>query len=320
MQNDGHKVKIVAWDKDVTLYLLNTLGFSYELIGKSYKNFIGKSYDMLRSDLKVFQIAKRFKPDIFIHGDPYLAHVSKILGKLHIEYSDTEHAKLVQLTTFPFTDIICTPSCFTKKIDPRKHIKFDGYSELAYLHPNYFKPNPSVLKDLGLSEGEKFIIIRFVAWGASHDIKQHGFTHKEEFLRKLEDYGRILISSEKKLDEKFEKYRINVPPERIHDLLYYATMYIGEGATMAAEASMLGTPSIYVNTLRLGYLDEIERKYSLVYNFLDPKIGQIQAIEKAIEMLDDPNLKNKWQIRRKKLINDKIDVTKFMTNLILKYK
>ena len=71
---------------------------------------------------------------------------------------------------------------FNKKISNNKHITFNGYSELAYLHPNYFKADPSVLENLGLDKDEKFIIIRFVAWGASHDIKQQGFTDKEEYV------------------------------------------------------------------------------------------------------------------------------------------
>jgi len=321
LENDGHAVKILAWDKDVTLYLLNAYGFNYELIGKNHKNLIGKSYDMFKSDLKVFKIAKRFKPDIFIHGDPYLAHVSKVFGKLHIDYCDTEHAKLVHLSTFPFSDAVITPSCFKKKINPKKHITFNGYSELAYLHPNYFKPDPSVLDDLGLSKDNKFkfIILRFVSWGASHDIGQHGFTNKEDIVRKIEEYGRVFITSEQKLSKDLEKYRITVPPEKIHDLLYYAKMYIGEGATMASEAAVLGTPAIYVNTLRLGYLDEQEEKYGLVYNFSDPKTAQEQAFRKAVELLEDKNLRRRWQKKRERLLNEKKDVTAWITNFIENY-
>ena len=319
LENDGHAVKILAWDKDVTLYLLNAYGFNYEPIGKNHKNLIGKSYDMLKSDLKVFKVAKRFKPDIFIHGDPYLAHVSKVFGKLHIDYCDTEHAKLVHLSTFPFSDAVVTPSCFKKKINPKKHITFNGYSELAYLHPNYFKPDPSGLDDLGLSKDNKFkfIILRFVSWGASHDIGQHGFTNKEDLVRKIEEYGRVFITSEQKLSKRLEKYRITIPPEKMHDLLYYATMYIGEGATMATEAGILGTPSIYVSSLvgTMGNFEELEKRYRLVYSFQDPTL----ALEKALELLNDNNIKEKWQKKREKLLKEKIDVTKFMINFIENY-
>lgn len=318
LEFNGHEVRIVAWDKDITLYLLNTYGLKYELIGKSYRSLIGKFYDMLRSDLKICRVAWEFRPDIFLHGEPYLAHVSKIFGKKHIDYCDTDHAHIVHLATFPFSDIICTPLCFNKKISLRKHITFDGYSELAYLHPNYFKPDQSVLENLGIKKDEKFILMRFVAWGASHDIKQQGFIDKEEYVRSLEQYGKILISSESKLESKFEKYRINIPPEKMHDLLYYATMYIGEGATMASEAAILGTPSIYINTLRLSYTDEEEAKYDLLYNFSDPRTSQKQALKKAIELLGNENLKNEWQKKRERLINDKIDVNLFIYELIKK--
>ncbi len=215
--------------------------------------------------------------------------------------------------------MICTPSCFEKQIDPKKQIKFDGYSELAYLHPDYFKPDPSILDRLGLSKGEKFIVIRFVAWGASHDLKQHGFANKEEFVEKLEKYGRIFISSEKTLNKEFERYRINIPPERIHDLLYYATLYIGEGATMASESAVLGTPAIYINTLRLGYTNEEEEKYGLLYNFSDKRTAQKQALIKAIELLENENLKKEWQNKKERLLNEKIDVTEFMTKFIENY-
>jgi len=77
----------------------------------------------------------------------------------------------------------------------------------------------------------------------------------------------------------------------MHDLLYYATMYIGEGATMASEAAILGTPSIYINTLRLSYTDEEEAKYDLLYNYSDPKTAQREALKKAIELLGNKNLK-----------------------------
>ena len=53
LEKDGHEVKIVAWEKDIALYLLNAYGFEYEIIGKNYKGLIKKAYGMLESDLKL---------------------------------------------------------------------------------------------------------------------------------------------------------------------------------------------------------------------------------------------------------------------------
>jgi predicted glycosyltransferase len=319
LMDDGNEVKILAWDKDIDLYLLNIYNFKYEIVGKSHKSLIKKTYDMLKSDIKVLKIAKKFKPDILVHGSPYLAHVSKAIGKPHIEFNDTEISTIAQLVTNPFSDVICTPSSFMKRFDPKKHITFDGYTELAYLHPRYFKPDPSVLDTLGLHKGERFIVMRFVGLEATHDIGHKGLTNREQFVERLEKYGRIFITSEKKLNKTFEKYRIWVPPEKMHDLLSYATLFIGEGATMPTESAILGTPALFINTARLGYTNEIEKKYDLLYSFSDPTMRQEHAFQKAIELLEDINLKNKWQKKREKLLNEKIDVTAFLTELIRNY-
>ena len=132
------------------------------------------------------------------------------------------------------------------------------------------------------------------------------------------EYGRVFIIPEREVIKKLENHKMSIPPEKIHDLLYYATMYVGEGATMASESAILGTPAIYVNTLRLGYLDELEKKYDLVYNF-NTKNAQEYAIKKAIELLQDINLKNKWRRKRDKLLKESVDVTAWMTTFIENY-
>jgi len=321
LEKGGHEVKITATDKENALYLLDAYGFKYETLGKHHKKLLNKLLGLIMRNYKLYKVAKKFKPDIFIsHGSMYAAHVATFLGKPHISLEDTEHS-IEQIRLYaPFTDVILTSTCFKKDLG-KKQVRYNGYHELAYLHPNYFEPDSSVLDDLGLSKDDKFIILRFVSWNASHDIKQKGFDlqTKKELIKEIEKRAQVFITSEKLLTKDFEKYRITIPPERIHDLLYYATMYIGEGATMASEAAVLGTPAIYVNTQRLGYLDEQEEKYGLVYNISNPETAQKVALTKAVELLEDENLKSKWQKKREKLLNEKIDVTKFMIDFIENY-
>lgn len=317
--DDGHEVKIVARDKDITLHLLDAYGFDYVVVGKNYRNLAKKVYGIFETDFKLFKIVKGFKPDITVMGTPYLAHISKLLGIPHITLLDTEHAGIAYRLTYPFTDVICTPSCFGRKINSTKHVVFDGYFELAYLHPNYFTPDPSVLEDVGLSEDDQFIIIRFVAWAASHDIGDMGFSNKKEVVKVLEQYGKVFITSEIELPSELEKYRIKILPERIHHLIYYADLFIGESAPMSTESAILGTPAIFVSTSRRGYTDELESKYDLLYTLSDPRNAQEKSLEMAIELLKDKDAKKKWQKKRENLINKKIDVTKFMTEFIENY-
>ena len=319
LERKGHKIEITTMDKDVSIRLLDAYNFKYHIVGKNVKGLANKALNLVRLNFKLFTIAKRFNPDVLISiCSPYVAQVSFLLRKPYIGFGDTEHSRLIYKLSLPFTNTILTPSCFKKDLG-KKQVRYNGYHELAYLHPNYFKPNPAVLDEIGLSEDDKFIILRFVSWSASHDVGQRGIQNEIELVKELEKYGKVFITSEGKLEGDLEKYKIKVSPEKMHDLLYHATMYIGEGATMASEAAVLGTPAIYVNTLRLGYTDDEEERYGLVYNFSDPKTAQKQAFEKAIELLENENLKSDWQKKKEKLLRDKIDVTKWMIEFIENY-
>ncbi len=321
LEKKGHKVKICTADKEVALNLLDAYGFKYEVLGKNHgSGFIKKIPLLIKFELKMLNIATKFKPDLFVcRGSPISAHVSKILSKKSISFNDTEHTKVIDKYTFPLLDRIITPSCFKLSLGA-KQIRYNGYTELAYLHPEYFKPNPKILEELGFCENDTFIVLRFVSWNAHHDVGQHGIRDKIEFVKKLEKYGRVLITSEGQLSPELEKYKIRISPEKLHDLLYYATLYIGEGATTASECAVLGTHAIYVNTLRLGYTDEEEYRYGLVYNFSDPNTMEKDAFNKAVELLEKPDLISEGKKKRERLLEDKIDVTAFMVKCIEQYQ
>ena len=85
---------------------------------------------------------------------------------------------------------------------------------------------------------------------------------QKNLIKTLSKYAKVFISSEDSLPDEFRPWQISIPPEKMHDALAYATLFIGEGATMASECAVLGTPAIYVNSLQLGYLFE-EEKYGL---------------------------------------------------------
>jgi len=328
LKNDGHEVKILARDKEVTIQLLDGYGLEYEISGEIRNSLLSKSFYMIRRDYKLYNAAKKFKPDI-VTGicNPYVAHVGKFIRKPSITFTDTEYVKIAGKLTYPFTNTICTPACFQEKLNPKKHVRYDGYHELAYLHPNYFKPDPTVLDELGLSKKDKFIILRLISWDAAHDTTLKGIDEGSEtaLIKSLERYGQIFITSERKLSKELERYRITAPPEKIHTLLAFSQLYLGEGGTMATESAVLGTPSIHVEAattdkpcavgIFMGNFIELRDKYGLMYTFQN----QGAALDKALEILENKNSKKEWQRKREKLLNEKIDVTRWMTNFVEYY-
>ncbi|MCZ7355877.1 MAG: DUF354 domain-containing protein [Candidatus Methanoperedens sp.] len=314
LEKHGHEVMVTARDKDVAIDLLKAYNIPHIVLTTMGRGKIGLMKEWLIRDYKLLILAKEFKPDILTGIlNPCAAHVSKLLGKKAIIFNDTEHATFAEAITYPFTDVIITPSCFKKSLG-KKQVRYNGYHELAYLHPDYFKPDPAVLDELGLSKEDIFIILRFVTWGASHDVGQHGIQNKIRLVKELEKYGRVYITSEGRLDNELENYKIKVPPEKIHDLLYYATLYMGEGATMATESAILGTPAIYVSSLAgtMGNFIELEQKYGLMFNYNDSDI----AIKKAVELIQKPEIKREWNEKRETLLKDKINVTGFMVRFL----
>ena len=174
-----------------------------------------------------------------------------------------------------------------------------------------------MLDEIGLGEDDTFIILRFVSWNASHDVGHHGIQDRAALVRELERYGQVFITSEGRLDGGLAKYQIKVAPEKMHDLLYYASLYVGEGATMASEAAVLGTPSVYVSSLvgTMGNFIELEQEYGLVFNYSDSD----KTMNKAIELIQKPELKKEWKKKREQLLEDKIDVTAFMVWFVENY-
>lgn len=262
-------------------------------------------------DFRMYRTVKEFNPDLLLgFGSIRAAHSAAILHKQCVSFEDTEHWLEGMALYMPFTHAVCTPSCYKRDLG-RKQIRFDSYMELAYLHPHYFTPNPDILQELELEDGDPYVLLRFVSWSASHDVGQSGITDKKRLICELEKFGRVFITSEESLGRAFEKYRVPLPPERLHDLLYYATLYVGEGATTASECAVLGTHAVYVNTLKAGVQEEEEERYGLVHTISDI-LSREFTIQRAVELLENSNLRTLGKQKREKLLKDKIDLTAFM--------
>jgi hypothetical protein len=313
----GHDIKVVAVDKDITVYLLNKFEIPYTIIGYNQPTLSKKILALPLWEYNTFKVVINFNPDVCVgRALPHLAHTSFLFNKPFIIFEDTEIAKLVHKITLPFANCIITPSSYKDELG-EKQIRFDGLFDFEYLHPTYFCPDQTIFEDLGLSKDEKFIILRFVAWNASHDIGQSGISPdmKHEYVSSLEKYGRVFISSETELPPSLKKYEFKLRPEKFHSALSYAQLYIGEGGSTATEAAILGTPSVHISTTakECGVFEDLG-KYGLVHTY----DSDVKALEKAIELLSNPQSKKTCILNRDSMLQNSIDVTKFMVEIIEK--
>jgi predicted glycosyltransferase len=320
LETGGHKIMILARDYECTLALLDAYGLRYEVYGKARKRGYGRTLELIPYVRKAHRLAKKFKPDVIVGTGIIEAYTSILFRKPCIVFTDTETASLEHVLYKPFVKAIYTPSCFRKDLG-RKHVRYNGFKELAYLHPDYFQPDASIYNLLGINSDERYVVLRLNPLDAFHDIGIRGFSSEDKLrlVQALEPYARVFISSEARLEPGLERYAIGIPVHRIHDAEYYAQLLVTDAGTMLTEAAILGTPGIhcsgYVAKRCYGNFVELDEKYQLIFSYSDPN----QAIAKAVELIKQPELKQQWQEKRQALLADKIDVLKFMVETIEGY-
>ncbi len=319
LQDRGHDILISARNKDVTLQLLEYYRLNYRTLTTIATSKLSLFREFIVRELSLIRLMHDYKPDITTGiGGEFIAPVSKVLGIPCVVFTDTETASIDNILTYPIANVICTPMCFSKNVG-RRQIRYDGYHELAYLSPTYFQPDPNVLNEVGISEDEPYTIIRLVAWKASHDIGRKGISRNQlsKIVSILKGYGKVFITSENSLPSELEPYKLKLPPHRIHDLIHYSQLLIGEGATMATEAGILGTPSIFSSPVapNLGNFHELMERYKLVYSYTDLD----EALIQAVRILESPDSKRDWQVMRDNLLAEKIDVTAFIIQILENY-
>ncbi len=312
LEKRGWRGLFVTKDKEICVELLEKYNLPFIVLSRNRKGLLKKILFLVKDIVKFYSILNEFKPDIVLNRmSIHATLLSKILRVRQISLADTENS----LNLSFLTETILTATSFRKSFGD-KHLRYRGNIELFYLHPNRFRADDTIYELLNIRKDKRYAIIRFVSWNAHHDIGQKGFSYQQkiELVKKLSEKIEVFISSEVELPPELEKYKITIPIDRIDDALYFASLYIGEGATMASESAMLGTPAIYVNSLNdAGIFKELEKE-GLFYIITDGK----EATLKAMDIINNKSKKDYIE-KRDNYIKKKIDVTAFLVWFIENY-
>jgi predicted glycosyltransferase len=314
----GKEVQILIKSKDVLENLLKNddMDFINILPEGRVSSTKGILFGLMKRDFRIFKIVRKFRPNIMVGSDPSLSHVGKILGipvLTPIEDDISVVPRLARLT-YPYTSWIIAPdSCDCGRWNYKK-ISYSGYMKLAYLHPKYYTISKKY-------KGNNFYLIRLSKLDAYHDIGIKGFSKEILFqiINKLSQSGEVKIVSEGNIEERFHNYLLKINPNELHYYLAQSTLLISDSQSMSMEAAMLGVPSIRFSSFtgRIGVLEELEKKYELTFG-IKPEEPE-KLFSKLNELLNINNLKDVFELRRQKMLTNKIDVTAFIVWLIEKY-
>jgi len=302
-----HTVIIASRNKDITNELLTYHGLDHISLTIPGRNLMSMIKEFLIRDIKMYLLHWKYKFDIALGTSVSIGHLSMVteIESFNFNEDDDDIVPLYSLLSYPFSTKIIIPECLRYKKWSCKRILHNSYHELAYLHPNNFTPNEKILKKYNLERG-KYIIIRNSALKAHHDrgVKGLGNSTWDKIYDIIK--GQSLIFSRE--NERSHK----IDPWDMHQILAHAKLLISDSQSMTMEAAVLGVPSIRYNSLvgKISVLEELEHKYKLTCGFRPGQENEM--IAKLKELLGNPDLHHEWQVKREKMLSDKVDFNQWM--------
>jgi len=315
----AHDVRCYVRDSTIIRTLLESYGIEHTVVTSTASSPVGLALSQLKYEFGLWRVARAFDPDVILGvGGVSASHVATALGCRSLIFIDSEdhHARSNHLAV-PFADIVCTPRAHPNTYGA-KHRRYDGYHELAYLHPNRFDPDPDRLEAAGIDPTESYFVVRFSSWEAMHDVGQHGFSleQKWDLITTLERHGTVYITSENELPPRFRPFYLPTEPADIHHLLSYADLCVADSGTIATEAAVLGTPTVRLSAFdrerELMNFRELSERYDLLVTTSEPT----EAINVSTALVRDPATSQRWEENRSRLLAEKIDVTSFILSCI----
>lgn len=314
LRERGYIVRVTSREKDVTLELLNVWGIEHHCLSTAGRSATGLLVEMIVRVWRLCREIKRFRPDVLLARDGvYACQAGWLSGVKAISFDDTDDAPIQHACYFPFAWRVYTDHAYRRRLGGKQRF-YTGVSCIPYLQSPLVADDDRLLERFGFRPNDKVFLVRLVSWTSNHDYGQRGFDqhHLRRLVDRLKLQGRVVVSSEVELEDSLEELRSPVAPQDMHSLLAKCSLYVGESATMAAEAAMLGVPAIHVSTRRLWYTDELESRYQLVRNV---RSGP-DCLELVDKILGHPDAKRDHIRRRNDYLQTVDDLVKVVVRAL----
>jgi predicted glycosyltransferase len=146
--------------------------------------------------------------------NPCATHAAHLSNARSIVFSDDETAtEIAGKITNPFTTLVYTPRAFNRNLGP-KHRRYDGYHQLAYLHPSRFEPDRSVLETNGVDPDTTYFVLQFDSWEGADEGGTSGLSTdaKRDLIEFLSQHGTVYVAAAFDLPGDLPVGSIPVPP------------------------------------------------------------------------------------------------------------
>lgn len=262
--------------------------YHFTPIGMFRKSMAAKVIGLAFRFPRFLNHVRRGKYDVVMSfGGTGVCHATFILRTPSVIFDDDIEYGIGIYPYKPFATRLVMPQHIP--VRGRNVVKYKGFKELAYLHPNHFKPDEGALREYGITPA-KYVFVREVS-----NISMN-YTHLKEgqladVCRHLRTLGLNVVLSleDKSLTDRFAPYCIILqePVRDIYSLMHFALLTISSGDTMARESCLTGTPVIYTGGRFMSVNSELIRKGI----FFEPDTDH--TVMKLVDMIIEQNIKVK---------------------------
>ncbi|KAA3659061.1 MAG: hypothetical protein DWQ10_09710, partial [Calditrichaeota bacterium] len=130
---------------------------------------------LVHRDFGILKACLKKRPDVMIGTSTEITHVGKLLRipAINVNEDDFDAVPLFSKMGYPWARCVLAPNpCRTGKWEG-KTVHYAGYHELAYLHPNQFKPDIERIRKY-VNADASFFLLRFAKLTAHHDTGKSG--------------------------------------------------------------------------------------------------------------------------------------------------
>jgi predicted glycosyltransferase len=273
--------------------LIEKKGLTVVTIGRhGGPSLVGKLKASARRIVGLANYLVKTEPDLSVaFASPEAARTAYGLGVPHYTVNDSPHSRAVARLTIPLASKLFSPQIIPKRvwvrygIDPDRVVQYDALDPIAWIKT---PPDPSVLSDLGLDADTPIVVFRAEEAFASYllgRVSQHASVVIPIVTRLKQAGNQIQIVVLPRYREQVTTLSkvlgddVIVPRSVVDgpSLVAHASVFVGAGGTMTAEAALLGVPTLSCYPNEPTLVDEFLIGMKLVTRVTRP--------EKAVRMI-----------------------------------
>lgn len=321
----GHQVVLATRDKDVTQALVEASGLTYVCV--SQKRGKGWLWDISEGVTRIFRLIRlmvTLRPNVVLTSNPTGSVAAKLICVPSVfDTMDGDSHGLHYLIPARISSLVTFPLLLGLEETSR----FLGYEALKSMSHAVSNADDTkrLFCHLRIPPTATVAVLRVSAYSASHDHGASGLTVGlvQDLLSLLRTrFDNVVVSVEGGLevDDPISIW-LQKNPGTFHRFLERADLVVGDSVTVAEEAVILGTPSIWISEFAMDrpIAKELEARFRVTRNILLKGEDETRsAVYAAMNELMSADGRSGFLHGRRELMNSSIDVVQWYSDLIVK--